>query len=84
MKLLEIINTMDIKEYQQGWSENFLVKKTGSEVSVNEQLAEGKAVLNAFIEIVNEYNHKAESYGLIKEENFTMNLRKNGQTIMIF
>ena len=37
MKLLEIVNTMDINEYQQVRSKNF---KTGSGVSVNGQLAE--------------------------------------------
>ena len=38
-----------------------------------------KTVLNAFIKIVNESNHKPNKlYGLIKEENFTINLCKNG------
>ena len=36
-----------------------------------------KTVLNAFIEIVNESNHNQINYGLIKEENFTINLCKN-------
>ena len=43
----------------------------------------GKTVLNIFNEIVNESNCKP-NYGLIKEENFTINLCKNGQTIIIF
>ena len=43
----------------------------------------GKTVLNIFNEIVNESNCK-QNYGLIKEENFTINLCKNGQTIIIF
>ena len=43
-----------------------------------------KTVLNAFIEIVNEFNRVNQIiYGLIKEENFTIDLCKNGQT-MIF
>ena len=38
-----------------------------------------KTVLNAFIEIVNEFNRVNQIiYGLIKEENFTIDLRKNG------
>ena len=37
----------------------------------------GKTVLNAFIEILNESNRKP-NYGLIKEENFTINSCKNG------
>ena len=32
----------------------------------------------AFIEIVNESNHKPNKLRLIKEENFTINLCKNG------
>ena len=43
----------------------------------------GKTILNALIEIVNESNRKA-SYELIKEKNFTIDLCKNGLTIMIF
>ena len=43
----------------------------------------GKTVFNAFIEIVNESNCKT-NYGLIKEENFIINVCKNGWTIMIF
>ena len=39
MKLLEIVDMMDIKEYQQVWSISFLIK-TGLGVSVNEQLVE--------------------------------------------
>ena len=31
---------MDIKEHQQVWSVSFLIKKKGSRVSVNEQLAD--------------------------------------------
>ena len=38
----------------------------------------GKTVLNALIEIVNESNRRPINYGLIKEENFTINLCKNG------
>ena len=37
-----------------------------------------KAVFNATIKIVNEYNRKPNKLGLIKEENFTINLCKNG------
>ena len=37
-----------------------------------------KTVLNVSIEIVNESNRKQITYGLIKEENFTINLCKNG------
>ena len=36
----------------------------------------GKTVLNGFIEIVNEFNCQIH-YGLIKEDNFTINLCKN-------
>ena len=36
----------------------------------------GKTFLNAFMEIVNEANRKPS--GLIKEENFTINLCNNG------
>ena len=38
----------------------------------------GKTVLNAFIEIVNESIRNQINHGLIKEENFTINLCKNG------
>ena len=38
----------------------------------------GKTVFNAFIEIVNESNRILKNYGLIKEENFTINLCQNG------
>ena len=38
----------------------------------------GKTVLNAFIEIVNESNRKPNNYELLKEENFIINLCKNG------
>ena len=41
MKLLVIVNMMDIKEQSQLWSISFLIKKAGSGVSVNEQLDEG-------------------------------------------
>ena len=44
----------------------------------------GKAVFNATIKIVNECNRKPNKLGLIKEDNFTINLCKNGQTMMIF
>ena len=37
-----------------------------------------KAVLNTFIEIVNKSNQDEINYGLIKENNFTINLCKNG------
>ena len=40
---------------------------------------EGKVVLNAFIKI-----RDKSSQGLIKEENFIINLCKNGWTIVIF
>ena len=40
MKLLEIGNTVDIKEYLQVWSVSLFNKKIESEVSANEQLAE--------------------------------------------
>ena len=43
----------------------------------------GKTVF-ALIEILNESNRKLKKYGLIKEENFTINLCKNGYTTMIF
>ena len=39
MKLLEIGNTVDIKEYLQVWSVSLFDKKIESEVSANEQLA---------------------------------------------
>ena len=50
MKFLEIINVMDIKEHQQVWPTSFLVKKIGSGVSANEQLAEElhKTVIKKF------------------------------------
>ena len=40
----------------------------------------GKTVLNAFIETVNESMNQTNqiNYGLIKEENFTINICKNG------
>ena len=38
MKLLEMINMMDIKEHYQAWSISFLIK-TVSGTSVNEPLA---------------------------------------------
>ena len=46
----------------------------------------GKTVLNAFIETVNDSNRKPNKLWveLIKEENFTIKLWKNGCTIMIF
>ena len=37
-----------------------------------------KTVINAFLELVNESNHKPNNYGLIKEENFIINFCKNG------
>ena len=37
----------------------------------------GKAVLNAFMEIVNKSNRKPSNLWLIKEKNFTINLCKN-------
>ena len=43
----------------------------------------GKTVF-ALIEILNASNRKLKKYGLIKEENFTINLCKNGYTTMIF
>ena len=43
----------------------------------------GKQLFNAFIEIVNESNRKI-NYGLIKKENFTINLYENGQRIKVF
>ena len=36
-----------------------------------------KTILNAFVEIVNESNCKP-NYGLLEEENFTINLCQNG------
>ena len=42
------------------------------------KVKKGKTVLNAFIEIVNESNINQINYGLIKEENFIINLCKNG------
>ena len=44
----------------------------------------GKAAINAFIEIVNESNHKPKKVWLVKEENFTINLRRNGKAMIIF
>ena len=38
----------------------------------------GKAVLNAFMEIVINLTINQINHGLIKEENFTINLCKNG------
>ena len=49
--------------------------------SLNDQ--KGKAVF-ALIEILNESNRKLKKYGLIKEENFKINLCKSGYTTMIF
>ena len=43
----------------------------------------GKTVF-ALIEILNASNRKLKKYGLIKEENFTINLCKNGYATMIF
>ena len=43
----------------------------------------GKTVF-ALIEILIASNRKLKKYGLIKEENFTINLCKNGYTTMIF
>ena len=40
MKLLYILNKMDIKEDYQGWCMNFLTKRIGSGASVNEELAQ--------------------------------------------
>ena len=40
MKLLEIVNMMDIKEHQQVWSTFFQIKKIRFKVSVKETLAE--------------------------------------------
>ena len=40
MKLLEIIDIMNIKEHYQLWSKIFFDKKIGSVISVNKQLAE--------------------------------------------
>ena len=39
---------------------------------------QAKTVLNAFMEIVNESNCKQNKLWLIKEENFTINVCKNG------
>ena len=38
----------------------------------------GKAVLNAFIEIVNESDCKTNFYGLMKKDGSTINLYQNG------
>ena len=43
-----------------------------------------KAVLNAITERVNESSLKPNKLRLIKKENFTIDLSKNGSTIMIF
>ena len=40
MKLQEIVDMMDIKGHQQVWSISFLIKKIGSGIKLNEQLAE--------------------------------------------
>ena len=37
-----------------------------------------KTVLNAFIEIINDSNRNEINYGVVKEENFTINLCANG------
>ena len=42
------------------------------------------AVLNAFIEIVMNLILNQIDYGLVKEDDFTINIIKNGLTIMIF
>ena len=44
------------------------------------KVKKGKTVLNAFIETVNESMNQTNqiNYGLIKEENFTINICKNG------
>ena len=42
------------------------------------------AVLNAFIEIVMNLILNQIDYGLIKEDDFTINIIRNGLTIMIF
>ena len=44
----------------------------------------GKTILNAFIKIVNEYSHQPNNYGLMKKENFTINLWESGYRIMKF
>ena len=44
----------------------------------------GKAVLNAFIEIVNESNRKSNKLWVDQEENFTIKLSKNVYTELIF
>ena len=44
----------------------------------------GETVLNGFIEIVMNLIVNQINYGLIKEENFTINLCNNAQTIMLF
>ena len=51
MKLLEIVNMMNIKENLKVWSISFLIKKkTESGISVNEQLNEElhKPIINIF------------------------------------
>ena len=72
MKLLEIINVMDIKEHQQVWPTNFLVKKTGSGVSANEQLAEElhKTVIKKF--------KRRKVYGRFKDNIWTADLAEMG------
>ena len=37
----------------------------------------GETVLNAFMKIANESNYQTKNYGLIKENNFIINLCKN-------
>ena len=44
----------------------------------------GKTVLNTFFEIATNLIVNQKNYGLINEENFTINLFKNGWAIMIF
>ena len=40
MKLLEFVSMIDIKKFQQVWSLSFLIKKTGSEKRLNEEITE--------------------------------------------
>ena len=40
MKFLEFVSMIDIKKFQQVWSLSFLVKKTGSETRLNEEITE--------------------------------------------
>ena len=42
-------------------------------------MKKSKTVLNAFIEIVNESNHKPNKLLVDQEENFTTNVFKNGR-----